>query len=286
MQLDTSFVLTYLENNHILVLFAIAIIFLYYQYCYFNHYYFLSFLFCFFQEQKGQYFDWAAEEAESEIVKRFTNLARELEIVLPISFFEKSNNAFYNSVVVIDSDGRNLGKYRKTHIPDGPGYQEKFYFTPGDTGFTVFSTSIGKIGVGICWDQWFPETARALALQGAEVILYPTAIGSEPENPEYDSSAHWERCMVGHSACNMVPVIASNRIGTETFEKSSITFYGNSLITDCTGKLLAHASRDKEEVILATLDLDECASMRREWGLYRDRRPNTYGVIMTKDGKV
>ena len=183
--------------------------------------------------------------------------------VIPISFFERSNNAYYNSVVVVDADGSRLGIYRKTHIPDGPGYQEKFYFTPGDTGFTVFQTSAyGKIGVGICWDQWFPETARALALSGAEIIFYPTAIGSEPENPGFDSSQHWERCMVGHSACNMVPVVVSNRIGVESFEKSSITFYGSSFITDATGKIITKASRDIEEILIATLDLEENNNLR------------------------
>lgn len=180
----------------------------------------------FCQEQKGQYYDLAHEEEGHPLIARFADLAQELGIVIPISFFEKANNVYYNSVVVIDSDGTNLGKYRKSHIPDGPGYQEKFYFTPGDTGFKVFQTSFGVIGVGICWDQWFPECARAMVLQGAEILLYPTAIGSEPTNPTYDSSGHWTRTMQGHAAANMVPVVASNRIGTETFAQSSITFYG------------------------------------------------------------
>lgn len=159
-------------------------------------------------------------------MQQFAHLAKELHVVIPVSFFERQNNAFYNSIVVYDVDGSCVGKYRKSHIPDGPGYQEKFYFTPGDTGFEVFKTYYGTIGIGICWDQWFPETARALVLRGAEILFFPTAIGSEPENPGYDSSAHWARAMIGHAACNMVPVVASNRIGTERFEKSNITFYG------------------------------------------------------------
>jgi N-carbamoylputrescine amidase len=177
------------------------------------------------QEQDPKYYDWA-EEDDSDVLEHFAKLAKELQVVLPISFFERKRNAFFNSIVVFDSDGTNLGKYRKSHIPDGPGYQEKFYFSPGDTGFRTFSTNYGVIGIGICWDQWFPETARALVLNGAEILFYPTAIGSEPKNPDYDSAAHWQRCMTGHAACNMVPVVASNRVGTETFTDSSITFYG------------------------------------------------------------
>ncbi len=166
---------------------------------------------------------------ESELILEFSKLAKELNVVLPISFFEKKNNAFFNSIVIIDADGTNLGLYRKSHIPDGPGYQEKFYFTPGDTGFKVFDTKYAKIGVAICWDQWFPEAARSMCLQGAEILFYPTAIGSEPENPGYFSGEHWQRTMAGHSAASMVPVVASNRIGTETFAKSEITFYGKCL---------------------------------------------------------
>ena len=168
---------------------------------------------------------------DSIVVRELSLLAKELHVVLPISFFERCNNAFYNSIVIIDADGTNLGVYRKSHIPDGPGYQEKFYFTPGDTGFKVFNTLYGKIGVAICWDQWFPEAARCMVLQGAEILLYPTAIGSEPENPDYSSAGHWQRTMVGHSAANMVPVVASNRIGTEKFTGSEITFYGTTLLT-------------------------------------------------------
>jgi N-carbamoylputrescine amidase len=166
------------------------------------------------------------EENDSPFLRHFSELAKELKVVLPISFFEQKNNAYYNSIVVFDVDGTNVGKYRKTHIPDGPGYQEKFYFTPGDTGFRVFHTAHGTIGVGICWDQWFPETARSLVLNGAELLFFPTAIGSEPKNSSYDSSGHWQRTMMGHAASNMVPIIASNRVGTETFPDSEITFYG------------------------------------------------------------
>ncbi len=178
------------------------------------------------QEQKEKYFEWATTLEDSILIKDFTEIAKELQVVLPVSFFERKNNAYYNSIAVIDADGTLLDVYRKSHIPDGPGYQEKFYFFPGDTGFKVFSTKYGKIGVAICWDQWFPEAARAMVLQGAEILFYPTAIGSEPENSGYSSCGHWQRTMIGHSAANMVPVVASNRIGTETFEKSEITFYG------------------------------------------------------------
>jgi N-carbamoylputrescine amidase len=178
------------------------------------------------QEQKEKYFEWATTLEDSILVKEFSEMARELQVVLPISYFERYNNAYYNSIVIIDADGSTLGVYRKSHIPDGPGYQEKFYFTPGDTGFKVFSTRYGKIGVAICWDQWFPEAARSMVLQGAEILLYPTAIGSEPEATGYSSCAHWQAAMIGHSAANMVPVVASNRIGKEVFEKSEITFYG------------------------------------------------------------
>ena len=178
------------------------------------------------KEIDPKYFEWAQEEHTSEFLQAFSALAKELKVVLPISFFERSNNAFYNSIVVFDTDGKSLGKYRKSHIPDGSGYLEKFYFTPGESGFKVFHTSLCRIGIAICWDQWFPEAARSMVLQGAEVLFYPTAIGSEPENPGYDSSKHWQRVMIGHSAANMVPVVASNRIGTEVFDKSTMTFYG------------------------------------------------------------
>jgi len=238
----------------------------------------------FCQEQKAKYFEWAQEEAQSSLLQRFSSLAKELNVVLPVSFFERHNNAYYNSLVVYDADGQSLGKYRKSHIPQGVGYQEKFYFTPGDTGFKVFSTRFGKIGVGICWDQWFPELARSLVLQGAEMVFYPTAIGSEPDNPDYDSSSHWERVMIGHSAANMVPVIASNRIGTEAFPNSNITFYGSSFISNHMGDILKKANKTDRSVIVADLDLDYYQNERAAWGLFRDRRPDLYSTLQTKDG--
>jgi N-carbamoylputrescine amidase len=209
-----------------------------------------------------------------------------LEVVLPISFFERRNNARYNSIAVIDADGRVLGVYRKTHIPDGPGYEEKFYFNPGDTGFKVWDTHYAKIGVGICWDQWYPETARCLALMGAELLLYPTAIGSEPEESSMDSKEHWQMCMRGHAAANIMPVVASNRIGVENIEGSEITFYGSSFITNQTGEKLAEADRESESVLTAEFDLDAIAIHRASWGIFRDRRPDMYKVLLTYDGVV
>ena len=216
-------------------------------------------------------------------------LAKELGIVLPISFFERDVNQLYNSIACIDADGTNLGVYRKTHIPDDHFYQEKFYFKPGDTGFKVFATQFGKIGIGICWDQWFSETARCLALNGAELLLYPTAIGSEPIL-DTDSMPHWRRVMQGHSAANLMPVVAANRIGLESVEpceanagqKSSLLFYGSSFMTDGTGALIQDASRDKEEVLYAEYDLDQLAEDRLSWGLFRDRRPECYGKIVNR----
>eukprot|EP01039_Chlorochromonas_danica_P002331 gene2331-2553_t len=239
----------------------------------------------FCQEQASQYFDWAHEDVpQDSFLQHFASLAKQLSVVLPISFFERDNNVYYNSVVVFDADGSKLGKYRKSHIPDGPGYQEKFYFTPGDTGFKVFQTQYARIGLGICWDQWFPETARSLVLQGAELLFYPTAIGSEPENPGYDSSAHWQRTMIGHACANMTPVIASNRIGCERFSRSEITFYGSSFICNETGEKVAEATRDQETVLVASFDLTKVASNRAAWGLFRDRRPDLYHPIITKNG--
>jgi len=242
-----------------------------------------------------------ALEAEDNhfVVERMKVLAKQYQVVLPISIFERKRNALYNSVVMIDADGTVLGTYRKSHIPDGTGYQEKFYFTPGDTGFKVWKTRVGMVGVAICWDQWFPEAARAMALQGADVLLYPTAIGTEPQDPTIDSSAHWQRVMQGHAAANMVPVVASNRYGTEillhnkdgtTTEKQRITFYGKSFITDETGAKVAEAVMDDKDspicVLTSTIDPEANRASRLAWGLFRDRRPELYGILQTKDGVV
>ena len=235
--------------------------------------------------QRAEYFDLALPFDGHPLIARFSALAKELGVVLPLSFFERAGQAHYNSIAMIDADGLVLGRYRKSHIPQGPGYEEKFYFSPGDTGFRVWDTAVGKIGVGICWDQWFPEAARAMALGGAEMLLYPTAIGSEPPAPGYDSQSHWEMVMRGHAAANIMPVIASNRIGTETApEGTSVTFYGSSFIADHTGQLAAKAGRDSEEVLTATFDLDTVARLRRSWGLFRDRRTDLYGAVATLDG--
>ena len=211
-------------------------------------------------------------------------VARELGVVLPISVFERANNAFYNSVVVVDADGAVLGSYRKSHIPEGPGYHEKFYFSPGDTGFKVFATRYARLGVAICWDQWFPEAARAMALMGADMLLYPTAIGSEPQDPSIDSSGHWQRTMQGHAAANIMPLVASNRIGTEQGEKYTMTFYGSSFIASPTGEKVAEADRATETVLTADFDLDEVRRYRQSWGVFRDRRPDLYHPLLTLDG--
>lgn len=240
----------------------------------------------FCQERQYEYYELAKSVDENDAVLRFKQVAKELGVVLPISFYEKDGNVLYNSVAVIDADGTVLGIYRKTHIPDDHFYQEKFYFTPGDTGFKVWDTRYGKIGVGICWDQWFPETARCMAIKGAEILFYPTAIGEEPIL-ECDSMGHWQRCMQGHSASNIVPVIAANRIGLEEVkpckangnQESSLRFYGSSFITDSTGAVIEQASRDKEEILYSTFDLDEINTDRMSWGLFRDRRPECYKTI-------
>jgi N-carbamoylputrescine amidase len=239
----------------------------------------------FCKDQLARHFSLAQPFEGNPLIKRFSALARELGVVLPISFFERANTAHFNSLAMIDADGSVLGLYRKSHIPDGPGYQEKYYFNPGDTGFKVWNTRFGRVGSGICWDQWFPECARAMALMGAEVICYPTAIGSEPPPaPAVDSSAHWRRVMQGHAGANYVPVIASNRIGREVGESCEITFYGTSFIAGPTGEILAEAGRDAEAVVLATVDLDQIGEARRSWGLFRDRRPELYAPLMTLDG--
>ena len=232
----------------------------------------------FCQKQKFEYFDLAKPLSENAAVKRFTEVAKELQVVLPISFYEKAGNTAFNTIAIIDADGTILGTYRKTHIPDGLPYAEKFYFTPGDTGFKVWKTKYADIGVGICWDQWFPEAARSMALLGAELLFYPTAIGSEP-TLNIDSKSHWQHAMQGHAAANIMPVIASNRIGTETDDESSMTFYGSSFITNATGEITSQASRDKEEIIYGETDLDDNRNLRVSWGLFRDRRPEMYKEI-------
>ena len=238
----------------------------------------------FCQAEKFENYKLAAEVLDNKAVQHFRALARELKVVLPISFYERKNLAYYNSVAVIDADGSVLGVYRKTHIPTGPGYQEKFYFNPGDTGFKVWKTQYGSIGVGICWDQWFPESARCMALMGAEILFYPTAIGSEPDEPEVDSKEHWQRCMQGHAAANIMPVIAANRIGTETVCSSTIGFYGSSFITDPIGKIIAEADRTSEMIITAEFDLDDIEEQRISWTVFRDRRPECYQAIVSNDG--
>ncbi|WP_062051417.1 N-carbamoylputrescine amidase [Bacillus sp. JCM 19034] len=240
----------------------------------------------FCQKEKIEYYQLATTIEQNKAIQHFKQIASELKVVLPISFYERKNNARYNSLVVIDADGRLLDTYRKSHIPDGPGYEEKFYFNQGDTGFKVWDTAYAKIGVGICWDQWFPEAARSMVLMGAELLLYPTAIGSEPYDSSIDSKDHWQTCMLGHAACNIVPVIASNRIGVETEEDSSITFYGSSFIASPQGKKLQEANRTDEAILIEEFNLDELDLMRAEWGLFRDRRPELYRVISSSDGEL
>ncbi len=240
----------------------------------------------FCQERRYEYYDYALPVNENPAVKTMQMLAKELHVVLPVSIYERDGNRLFNTVVMVDVGGEILGIYRKTHIPDDHYYQEKFYFTPGDTGFKVWDTAFAKVGVGICWDQWFPETARSMALMGAEMLLYPTAIGSEPIL-ECDSMPHWQRVMQGHAAANIMPVVAANRIGLESVEpceanggqSSSLNFYGSSFISDATGDKVIEASRDQEEILCASFDLDALAQNRLHWGLFRDRRPHHYGII-------
>lgn len=233
----------------------------------------------FCQTQNFEYFNLATTLEENPAVARFSKVAKELDVVIPISFYEKAGNTAFNSIAVIDADGSILGIYRKTHIPDGLPYAEKFYFTPGDTGFKIWKTKYANIGIGICWDQWFPEAARSMALLGAELLFYPTAIGSEP-TLNIDSKPHWQRCMQGHAAANIMPVIASNRIGTEISGDSSMTFYGSSFIADETGAIVQEADRETESVLVYEFDLDAIAKKRREWGVFRDRRPEMYGHLL------
>ena len=227
---------------------------------------------------------WGAALEDNPAVAHFRRVAAELEAVIPVSYFERAGQARYNSLAVIDADGRILGTYRKSHLPDGPGYSEKFFMNIGDTGFRVWNTRYGKIGCGVCWDQWFPEAARCLALQGAEMLLYPTAIGSEPEDPGADTMLPWRTVMQGHAAANMMPVLASNRIGVEYCEDCQVTFYGSSFIADAQGQIVEQLDRESEGFAWAEFDLDALDHNRRAWGFFRDRRPDLYGPIMTLDG--
>ena len=245
---------------------------------------FETWYFC--QERNYESYQLATDVTENPAVVHFKEVAKELKVVLPISFFERDGNVTYNSIAMIDADGTVLGVYLKTHIPDDHFYQEKFYFTPGNTGFKVWDTAYGKVGVGICWDQWFPETARCMAIMGAQILLYPTAIGSEPII-QVDSMPHWRRTMQGHSAANVIPVIAANRIGEEKVipteannrQESALCFYGSSFMTDEVGEIIESADRETETVLVHTYDLDAIEEMRFSWGLFRDRRPEMYGAI-------
>lgn len=224
----------------------------------------------------------AEDYDDSKTIKHFQGVAKELGVVLPISFFERSGNCFYNTIAIVDADGTVLGKYRKSHIPTGECYEEKFYFTPGDTGFKVWKTKFGRIGVGICWDQWFPETARCMALKGAEILLFPTAIGSEPVMT-IDSKNHWQNTMKGHAAANIMPLVASNRVGPESYGNSSMKFYGSSFIADQNGEKVKELNREEEGILVAEFDLDVIAEERYSWGVFRDRRPDLYGTILKTD---
>jgi N-carbamoylputrescine amidase len=240
-------------------------------------------------EQDNRHLNLACPLEENRAVRHFSAVARELGVVLPISFFERAGQVFFNSIAIIDADGRNLGLYRKSHIPNGPGYQEKTYFSPGDTGFKVWNTRFGRIGVGICWDQWFPETARSMALMGAELLLFPTAIGSEPPPAvPVNSRDHWQRTQQGHAAANLMPLIASNRYGLEKSlqdpEGLYIRFYGSSFIADSMGAKVAEAGEEGDAVLTATFDLEALAQMRNNWFVFRDRRPDLYGNLVTLDG--
>ena len=240
-------------------------------------------------EQDPRHLALARPLEESRAVQHFRGIARELAVVLPVSFFERAGAAFFNSVAVIDADGDLLGVYRKSHIPNGPGYQEKHYFSPGDTGFRVWSTRFARIGVGICWDQWFPEAARAMALLGAELLLYPTAIGSEPPPaPPVNSREHWQRTQQGHAAANLMPLVAANRHGLERSlqdpEHLNILFYGSSFIADATGAKVAEAAEEGDAVISARFDLAALDAQRSGWFVFRDRRPDLYGALVTLDG--
>lgn len=237
-------------------------------------------------DEQEEHFDLAHPLEEQPTIKRMQQIARELAVVLPVSFFERAGQAFFNAIAIIDADGSIVGHYRKSHIPEAPAYQEKFYFSPGDTGFRAIKTRYATLGVAICWDQWFPEAARAMVLQGAELLLYPTAIGSEVATPELDSKDHWQTVMRGHSAANVVPVIASNRVGSESSNETRMTFYGSSFITDHVGALVESADRTSTTVLTAAFDLDEIREYRRAWGVFRDRRPDLYRPLLSLDGSL
>jgi N-carbamoylputrescine amidase len=238
----------------------------------------------FCKDHLAKHFELALPIAENPAVKRLSKVAAELSVALPLSVFERAENAYFNTLVMVDADGRTLGIYRKSHIPESPGYHEKFYFSPGDTGFKVWPTRYGRLGVAVCWDQWFPESARAMALQGAEILLDPTAIVSEPQDPSLDSRWHWQRTMQGHAAANVMPLVASNRIGRERGEKVEMTFYGHSFIADHTGEIVAQADDHSEQILTATFDFDEIRRYRHSWGVFRDRRPDLYAPLLKLDG--
>ncbi len=240
----------------------------------------------FCQKPNPEYLQMATPTDENPAIKHFQAIARELQVVLPISFFELAGRARFNSIAIIDADGSNLGVYRKSHIPDGPGYHEKYYFNPGDTGFKVWQTRYATIGVGICWDQWFPECARAMALQGAEILFYPTAIGSEPHDASITSKDHWQRVQQGHAGANLMPLVASNRVGREEQDGYDITFYGASFIADQFGEKVQEANGTDETVLVQQFDLDQLEHIRAAWGVFRDRRPNLYGPLKTLDGSL
>ena len=234
--------------------------------------------------QNSDYYDLAHPLSGHPTVAHFRRLAAELGTVIAVSVYERAGMALFNSAVVIDADGKVVGHYRKSHIPQAPGYEEKYYFSPGDTGFKPFATAYGKLGLAICWDQWFPEAARALVLQGAEFLMYPTAIGTEPNDSSLDSMEHWRIVMRGHAGANMVPVVAANRIGLETTEGVSMTFYGSSFIADHLGALAVAADRTSEQVLVQAFDLERCGAYRQSWGCFRDRRPDLYGALFSLDG--
>lgn len=240
----------------------------------------------FCQKPNADYAQLATPVEENAAIAHFSRLAAELNVVLPISFFERAGRARFNSIAILDADGSNLGVYRKSHIPDGPGYHEKYYFNPGDTGFKVWDTAYARIGVGICWDQWFPECARSMALMGAELLFYPTAIGSEPHDATITSRDHWQRVQQGHAGANVMPLIASNRIGREEQDGYDITFYGSSFIADQFGRKVAELDEVEEGILVHRFDLDELEKVRTAWGVFRDRRPNLYWPIATLDGET